>query len=317
MFESKALNLAPEFQRNSVWPRRAKAYLIDSLLADQPIPIFFLEEHASSQTGRTAFSVIDGQQRFRAILEFLDDGFRLTESAGRPYEGLLFSELDPDTQQALLNYDLLVERLVGYTDREVRDVFIRLNKFVARLAPQELRHAATRGAFHDFVEHVGAWSYWKDQRIFSDTAIARMRPVEFGAELVILLMEGAQDKKQTIDLYYGYFERDFPDASAIEPRLRGFCDWAATALELPRSRFRRAAEFYSLIGALDNIHETPTALPDARAAGAILEEFERLLNEDEPSREAARYLLAASRQTDNRAPRETRIGIVTEWLERA
>src|SRR3954452_13821765 len=88
LYRGGQLNLAPEFQRNSVWPRRAKAYLIDSILADRPIPIFFVERHASAQTGKTAYSVIDGQQRLRAIFEFLDDRFALTESEGRPYEKL-------------------------------------------------------------------------------------------------------------------------------------------------------------------------------------------------------------------------------------
>jgi hypothetical protein len=75
LFEEGRLNLAPEFQRNSVWPRRAKAYLIDTMLADRPMPIFFLERHASAQTGEAALTVIDGQQRLRAILDFIANGF--------------------------------------------------------------------------------------------------------------------------------------------------------------------------------------------------------------------------------------------------
>ena len=316
LYTAGQLNLAPEFQRNSVWPRRAKAYLIDSLLADRPIPVFFFERHASAQTGRIAFSVIDGQQRLRAIFEFLDDQFRLTESEGRPYEGLRFSELDSDTQRLLLEYDLLVEQLLGYTDREIRDVFIRLNRFVARLAPQELRHADTRGAFHDFVERIGAWSYWRERRIFSDTAIARMRPVEFAAELAILLVEGPQDKKRAIDLYYEYFEADFPDAESVEDRLTRYFGWIDETLDVPASRFRRSVELYGLIGALDGIFDSTGELPSTDGAHLVLSEFEHHLGAEEHGREAARYLLAASRQTDNLAPRATRIDILRSMLER-
>ena len=61
------LILAPEFQRNSIWPRAAKAYLIDSVLNDRPIPLLFLQRVSSAQTGRPGFAVIDGQQRLRAI----------------------------------------------------------------------------------------------------------------------------------------------------------------------------------------------------------------------------------------------------------
>ena len=35
------LTLAPEFQRNAIWPRAAKAYLIDTILYDRPIPLLF------------------------------------------------------------------------------------------------------------------------------------------------------------------------------------------------------------------------------------------------------------------------------------
>jgi hypothetical protein len=39
LFSNGQLTLAPEFQRNSVWPNAAKAYLIDTILNDRPIPL--------------------------------------------------------------------------------------------------------------------------------------------------------------------------------------------------------------------------------------------------------------------------------------
>jgi hypothetical protein len=67
--------LAAEFQRNSVGPRSAKAYLIDTIINDRPIPLLFFQRVSSAQTGRPGYSVIDGQQRPRAIFEFLDAVF--------------------------------------------------------------------------------------------------------------------------------------------------------------------------------------------------------------------------------------------------
>ena len=37
------LRLRPEFQRNAVWPPAAKAYLIDTILEEKPMPLFFFE----------------------------------------------------------------------------------------------------------------------------------------------------------------------------------------------------------------------------------------------------------------------------------
>ena len=313
------LDLAPEFQRNSVWPRRAKSYFLDSLLRDRPVPIFIVERRASAQTGRTRYSVIDGQQRLRAILEFLDDRFRLTGLDGAPWEGSSFSELEPDDQLRLYEYPLLFQVLEGYTSDEIRDIFIRLNRYVVRLAPQELRHARTPGAFSRFVEDLGALEYWRANRIFSANQIARMRPVEFAAELVILIVEGPQDKKAAIDLYYDFFSEEFADENAAGERLTAYMEWIASAVDLPQSRFRRAVDFYGLVGALDRIggEDSGRELPRPEGARPMLEDFERLTSLDDAPRDVARYLVAASRQTDNLAPRLTRIDVLERVLRQA
>jgi Protein of unknown function DUF262 len=319
-FESEGrLDLAPEFQRNSVWPRRAKSYFLDSLLRDRPVPIFIVEYKVSAQTGQTRYSIIDGQQRLRAILEYLDDRFRLTGLSGAAWDGSFFSDLEPEDQSRLYEYPLLFQVLEGYTSDEIRDIFIRLNRYVVRLAPQELRHARTPGAFSRFVEDLGALEYWQAHRIFSANQIARMRPVEFAAELVILIVEGPQDKKTAVDLYYDFFADEFPEREAAHERLTAYMEWIAAAVDLHQSRFRRPVDFYGLVGALDRVAtDSPSlALPRTEGARPMLEDFERLASMDEPPRDVARYLIATSRQTDNLAPRLTRIDVLERILRQA
>jgi hypothetical protein len=313
------LDLAPEFQRNSVWPKRAKSYFLDSLLLDRPVPVFIVELTTSAQTGRTRFSVIDGQQRLRAILDFIDDGFRLTESDDPRWSGRRFSELDPDDQWRLHRYSLLIQMLDGYTRDEVRDIFVRLNRYVVRLAPQELRHARRPGVFADFVEELGSLNYWLENRVFSPTQAARMRPVEFAAELVILIVEGPQDKKTAIDLYYDYFAEEFPDAQSARAQLNKYMEWIATAVDLPNSRFRRAVDFYGLVGALDRVvsDDGSRVLPDPERTRPLLNEFDEMTQLEDPPRDVARYLTASSRQTDNLLPRRTRIEVLERILRQA
>ncbi len=113
LFVNDQLILAPEFQRNSVWPHAAKAYLIDTILNDRPIPLLFLQRTTSAQKGLPGFAVIDGQQRLRAIFEFIDDRFRLSESNKRSrYSNKRFSELPKNLQDQITNYDLIVEELI-------------------------------------------------------------------------------------------------------------------------------------------------------------------------------------------------------------
>ncbi len=319
LFQNGQLTLASEFQRNAIWPRPAKAYLIDTIINDRPIPLIFLQRITSAQKGRPAYTIIDGQQRLRAIFEFLDDRFRLTQSPKKSrYFNKCFSDLPTELQDHISNYDLIVEELSGYSDNDIRDMFVRMNKYVVRLSPQELRHAKGSGKFHDFVERLGRENFWREQKIFSPAMLLRMRSVEFTAELIILLIEGPQDKKSSVDLYYAQYKGKFPEGVKIEERLKNYWNWILNALpNLKSTRYRKPVDLYSLIAALDEVSRQGRNLQriSAKRAGQRLLEFEAKTKLKEPPREAARYLAAASRQTDNLIPRITRIEILGSRLK--
>ncbi len=311
------LTLASEFQRDNVWPPVAKAYLIDTILADRPIPPLFFQRTVSAQTGRTVYSVVDGQQRLRAIFEFLENKFSLSESKNTPYYKKKFTELTEEQKREVLNYDLTIEELSGYTELDIIDMFDRMNRYVVRLSRQELRHAKERGAFRDFVERLAKLSFWTDERVFSETQRRRMRAQEFVAELTILLIEGPQDKKKAIDLYYGEYRDSFPNSNAIESRLKLYLQWIKAAFpDLSEHRFRKPVDLYGLLGALDEISvrgKKLRALNPQTARDALIN-LENQTEVREPSGEAARYVLSASRQTDNIGPRSSRIQILASVL---
>src|SRR5713101_911118 len=146
------LKLAPEFQRNSVWPTAAKAYLIDTILSDRPIPMLFFQRTTSPQTGRPVYHVIDGQQRLRAVFEFLENRLRLSQTKDSRIKNDRFKDLPVELQGRILNYDFVIEEISGYSTADIEDMFVRMNRFVVRLSPQELRHAREKGAFKKFVE---------------------------------------------------------------------------------------------------------------------------------------------------------------------
>jgi hypothetical protein len=320
LFDSSQLVLATEFQRNSVWPKAAKAYLLDTILTDRPIPYLYFRRSISAQTGRSQYEVIDGQQRLRAILEFLDDGFALTESKNRALKGKYFSDLRQDHKADVLSYDLYVEELTGYSDADITEMFVRMNRYVVKLSPQEIRHAKFSGKFKDFTEAIGEWPFWKEQRVFTALQLRRMRAVEFAAEVVILLIEGPQDKKSAVDLYYGEYERKLPFEKEISSRLGRYLKWiAGTITELRTSRYRKPTDFYALLGAADRVSRHGGRLDrlDQESIAKALQRFENQTKAAEPTGRAARYLAAASRQTDNLAPRMTRIEILSEVLSEA
>lgn len=319
LYREGQLIVAAEFQRDNVWPTVAKAYLIDTILANRPIPPLFFQRTVSPQTGRTAYSVVDGQQRLRAIFEFMENRFPLSESKKKPYYRKKFVELTDKERSEILNYDLTIEELSGYTDADIVDMFDRMNRYVVRLSPQELRHAKEKGAFKDFVERLAEWDFWIEERVFSENQLKRMRAQEFVAELTILLIEGPQDKKKAIDLYYGRYRDSFPSAASVETRLKAYLSWIQEALpDLHNSRFRKPVDIYGLIGALDYVSAKGKRLRavSAAAAGAALRGFEEQTRDREPTGTAAKYVLAASRQTDNIAPRIARMDILASLLSR-
>jgi hypothetical protein len=194
-----------------------------------------------------------------------------------------------------------------------------LNKYLVKLSPQELRHARETGAFKDFVERIGSWPFWQDEKIFSAAQVKRMRPTEFAAEIAILLIEGPQDKKGAIDLYYERYRDGFPDAGEIEQRLKVYVSWVRKALpDLSQTRFRKTIDLYALLGAIDRVTESGDTLSNLspRTAGRALRDFEKELTAEDKGRDAARYQIAASSQTDNLAPRQTRISVVERLLQK-
>src|SRR5438309_12010961 len=116
------LTLAPQFQRNAVWPRAAKAYLIDTILNERPIPLLFFQRTTSAQSGRASYRVIDGQQRLRAIFEFMDDRFKLSETKRADLKAKKYSQLPSSAKDQILQYDLTVQELSGYNDKDIRDM---------------------------------------------------------------------------------------------------------------------------------------------------------------------------------------------------
>jgi hypothetical protein len=317
LLETSQLRLAPEFQRNAVWPRKAKAYLIDTILSERPMPLFFFQRARSAQTGKPMYAVVDGQQRLRAIFQFMEDRFSLTESKDRRWKNKRYSELSQELQENLINYDLTIEELTGYSDDDIRDIFVRMNKYVVKLSPQELRHARDHGRFYDFVEGLAKLPFWREQRVFTKHQLDRMKAAEFSAELSILLIEGAQDKKTSLDLYYGEYQKRFPEADDVETRLRAFLKWILIALPAFRkTRYRKPTDLYSLLGALDQVSRGGKRLRhiDSKKAGAALNAFDTDTTRKNPSRQAEAYVAAASRQTDNINPRTIRIDILTRIL---
>lgn len=116
-------------RREGVWNKESKSLLIDSLLRGYIVnPI-----HTISEGGKQY--VIDGVQRLGTISDFLNDGFSLSknlksvEIEETTYEiaGLKFSKLEQPVKDAICDAQIQVYEITEYTDKDVREMFSRLN----------------------------------------------------------------------------------------------------------------------------------------------------------------------------------------------
>lgn len=138
----ETINLNPAYQRDSVWKKDQKVYLIDTIIRGYDIPKLYILKLKDD-----TYDVVDGQQRIRSLNEFLNDKFALSASGYEgEHSGKKFSQLPPKVGSSINEFELHIVELTGdrWTDDVIRDIFLRLQKGTP-LNPAEKRRALTGG----------------------------------------------------------------------------------------------------------------------------------------------------------------------------
>jgi hypothetical protein len=143
--KSGDLVLDPIFQRRPVWDRPRSSRLIESVLLEVPLPVFYLAE---SRNGTE--EVIDGQQRLRAFFDYLDNEYALDGlRALTDLNGKHFRDLDKAQQKTIRGYSIRTVTFKKESDENLRfEIFERLNTGAVPLNAQELRNCIYRGQYN-------------------------------------------------------------------------------------------------------------------------------------------------------------------------
>lgn len=214
--------LSPNYQRNSVWNEKAKSYLIDTILRGLPMPPIFLRQTIDTTNRKTNREIIDGQQRLRTIIEFVNDKFKVLKSHNEIYGGLLYSQLDDDVKLAFLEYEFFAEIINDFDDTIIYDMFARLNTNNCVLNKQELRNAKYWGDFKVASYNIAAdfRKFFEKNKIFTDKQFTRMLDVEFISTLLMFVDLGIEDDKPSnIDKYYQKYDKNYTIYNEIVPKL--------------------------------------------------------------------------------------------------
>ena len=147
MMDKGSITFDSAIQRNLVWDDHRKSLLIHSMLTGYPIPAMY----ASKDSETKNYSMLDGKQRSNAIHDFLNGKFTLTDipevtlddGTEIDINGMYFSGLDEDMQDALNNYSLTIYYFEDITEDEISEMFFRLN-FGKPLSAIELSRSKAR-----------------------------------------------------------------------------------------------------------------------------------------------------------------------------
>jgi hypothetical protein len=244
-YQSNELILQPPFQRNPVWQEKQKAALIDTILRGYPIPELYLQTLVDD-AGDEQHVVVDGQQRIRACIEFLNGKVALGEEAGA-LSGSTFDLLSPSQKKQIYEYKFVVRELPPLSDPEIRDIFGRLNRNNVALNAQELRHATYWGDFISSMTRISQASFWVTSGLFTVNDIRRMSDVEYISEIAVARLYGLQNKKTNLDRYYEAFESEFPDRDHIEREFDTVLGELSQIFDWPtKTRWSKKTDFYTL-----------------------------------------------------------------------
>jgi len=302
LVKSQKINLNPPYQRNPIWSLEAKQLLIKSIQMGYPMPNLFLH-----QKDEDSVDMVDGQQRTRSIIGFLDGIFKTKE--GEYYNKKLFINF--------LDYEIAVIVISNVQDNErMEDYYALVNSSGLRLNRPELKRAEYfQTRFLKLLEELSSTESFASLALFSQASLDRLNDIDFASELVGQLVMGITDKKLGVDKL---FEEDITNEQAQKLRvefdaliavLNGFDE----IYPIRKTRYRQRNDFYTLFGFLKN---------NSKLTRVELNQFYRLLvliGEDiSPSNEECeplkQYALHCVTQSNSKIAREQRMLFLKELL---
>lgn len=259
--EKGELSLSPKYQRNSVWNDTAKSYLMDTIIREMPIPPIFIRQSVDVTTRKTYREIIDGQQRTRAILDYIvNEDFSIKRSHNKEYGGRKYSDLDDDTKEKILQYEIIADVVTEKDDTVIYDMFSRLNSNNIVLNRQEIRNSKFWGEFKVLVYRLSKKfrNFFSNYRIFNDTDFSRMKEAEFISSLVTVMTEGikADETPKYMDEIYAKYDANFPNADEIETKIDSIFEYIDSVFTYMNGNigcFSNKNYFFTLFVAIANI----------------------------------------------------------------
>ena len=306
-----------------------KIRLLESVLTGYPMPeVYFWQGEPEPTTGKITLSIVDGQQRIRAITEYIANEFKLTKSAldkqnqNAEFVGKLFADLKADDKNKIWNYRLNV-RVIPYTVTrdEIIRLFLRLNETDKSLNPQELRNAKFNGKFIQAAIEVADNDFWEKWSVFTPAIIRRMTDVTICSQFLAFFRVGLQGEitqKAINGLYDQFNDRYAQKNSDIEKcnNTLKFIDGIFSMNDDIVKFFKSQVHFYPLFIASYIFLEKSDPI-NMNNVSSNLMDFAALYKEKNSSTSETinAYWRASNEGTSRRSNREVRVNTILDILK--
>ena len=208
-------------QRGYVWDVKRKSLLIHSMIAGYPIPSFYAAQNGDN------YDMLDGQQRSKAITDFLEGRFELTdvpevevvnEDGSKDMvdiNTLKFDEMEETLRDEIIGYSLTVYYFDGITDDEISELFFRLNNGkplsaieltrVKAKSMEDIKELGQHEIFKDALTEKAMARYTNEDIVIKSYAVLHEKEPCLETKVIRPLMEQAniteEDKQQLKDIY--------------------------------------------------------------------------------------------------------------------
>jgi len=332
--ERGLLNLSPDFQRRSVWPRKAKSFLIDTIVRGKPMPKILMTQELAS--GRNIRTVVDGQQRVRAIIEYYNDEFPISPAHNSGLARKKYGQLTHEQQSEFLSYEISCDMLFNMSYSELLDIFTRINTYTLKLNSQELLNANYLGFFKQVSYKLGRAyvEYFVDGGVLTKANVARMGEARLASDLVISIIDHIQTNK-SMETFYKRYEDEDPGVGNICAKfdeIMSFVGAIYPSDELKNTFWSREVTFYSLFTSikialfgteLKSIEVIPKLTPKLVGKWRFALDQIGQLNDEYPARgeeinfatkEVRDFLIASRRATTDSEARIVRTKFILEQV---
>lgn len=157
-----------KYQRKLVWTLEEKQNFINSIARSYPVPLFLLADFERNAT--QCYEIIDGMQRLEAIFSFLRGEYIVELGKNIGYFDLstmaetkaLLDINELEQRRPILPREVCVDianyqiplSITHFDDKEIEEIFRRINATGRQLSSQDLRQAGATGIFSTIVRKI-------------------------------------------------------------------------------------------------------------------------------------------------------------------